>query len=85
MISTKLVRCRSLSGKRSVPVPKRRRAPGSDWLTIKGAREHNLQNVSASIPLGTFTCVTGVSGGGKSTFTIETLYKTAAMRLNGAA
>jgi excinuclease ABC subunit A len=51
---------------------------------VKGATGNNLQNVTAEFPLGTFTCVTGVSGGGKSTLTIETLFKTASMRLNGA-
>ena len=76
-----------LSGFRQIPVPKVRREPpakGGRWLTIKGARENNLQNVTASIPLGTFTCVTGVSGSGKSTLIIETLYKALARRLNGA-
>jgi len=80
-----------LSGFRQVPIPKTRREPpaqgskgGGRWLTIKGARENNLQNVTASIPLGTFTCVTGVSGSGKSTLIIETLYKALARRLNGA-
>jgi excinuclease ABC subunit A len=76
-----------LSGFRQIPVPKVRREPpakGGRWLTIKGARENNLQNVTASIPLGTFTCVTGVSGSGKSTLIIETLYKALARRLNSA-
>jgi excinuclease ABC subunit A len=76
-----------LSGFRQVPIPKVRREPpakGGRWLTIKGVRENNLQNVTASIPLGTFTCVTGVSGSGKSTLIIETLYKALARRLNGA-
>jgi excinuclease ABC subunit A len=80
-----------LSGFRQIPVPKVRREPppqtgkgGGRWLTIKGARENNLQNVTASIPLGTFTCVTGVSGSGKSTLTVETLYKALAKRLNNA-
>ena len=76
-----------LSGFRQVPIPKQRRAPppkNGRWLTIKGARENNLQDVTASIPLGTFTCVTGVSGSGKSTLIIETLYKALAKRLNGA-
>jgi excinuclease ABC subunit A len=76
-----------LSGFRQVPIPKVRREPpakGGRWLTIKGAKENNLQNVTASIPLGTFTCVTGVSGSGKSTLIIETLYKALARRLNGA-
>jgi excinuclease ABC subunit A len=76
-----------LSGFRQIPIPKVRREPpakGGRWLTVKGARENNLQNVTASIPLGTFTCVTGVSGSGKSTLIIETLYKALAKRLNNA-
>jgi excinuclease ABC subunit A len=76
-----------LSGFRQIPIPKNRREPrntGNRWLTVKGAKANNLQNVSASIPLGTFTCVTGVSGSGKSTLIIETLYKALARRLNGA-
>ena len=76
-----------LSGFRQIPVPKVRREPppkNGRWLTVKGAKENNLQNVTASIPLGTFTCVTGVSGSGKSTLIVETLYKALAKRLNGA-
>ena len=73
-----------LSGRRSVPVPAKRRKGSGKKLTVKGARSNNLQNVSASIPLGTFTCITGVSGSGKSTFTIDTLYASAARVLNGA-
>lgn len=76
-----------LSGFRQIPIPKNRREPrntGNRWLTVKGAKANNLQNVTASIPLGTFTCVTGVSGSGKSTLIIETLYKALARRLNGA-
>ena len=80
-----------LSGFRQIPIPKVRREPppqggkgGGRWLTIKGAKANNLQNVTASIPLGTFTCVTGVSGSGKSTLIVETLYKALAKRLNNA-
>ena len=76
-----------LSGFRQIPIPRQRRQPppkNGRWLTIKGARENNLQDVTAGIPLGTFTCVTGVSGSGKSTLIIETLYKALARRLNGA-
>ncbi len=76
-----------LSGFRQVPIPKVRREPppkNGRWLTLKGAKENNLQNVTASIPLGTFTCVTGVSGSGKSTLIVETLYKALAKQLNKA-
>ena len=74
-----------LSGERTVAIPTRRRArdPGRE-LAIVGARGNNLKNVTATIPLGLFTCVTGVSGGGKSTLIIDTLYKAAARSLNGA-
>ena len=76
-----------LSGFRQIPIPKLRREPkntGNRWLALKGARANNLQNVTASIPLGTFTCVSGVSGSGKSTLIVETLYKALAKRLNNA-
>ena len=76
-----------LSGFRQIPIPKNRREPkntGNRWLTVKGAKANNLQNVTASIPLGTFTCITGVSGSGKSTLIVETLYQALARRLNGA-
>ena len=74
-----------LTGERTIPVPtERRRIDKKKVLSIVGARGNNLQNVSAKIPLGTFTCITGVSGGGKSTLIIETLYKSLAKRMNGA-
>src|SRR5258705_11997838 len=74
-----------LSGTRQIPLPaKRRRASHNRWLKVVGASANNLKHVPAEIPLGTFTCVTGVSGGGKSTLTIETLYKAVARRLNNA-
>ncbi|WP_442679459.1 excinuclease ABC subunit UvrA [Sphingomonas sp. ASY06-1R] len=73
-----------LTGRRMVPLPAKRRKGNGKKLTVKGARANNLKNVSASIPLGTFTCITGVSGSGKSTFTIDTLYASAARQLNGA-
>ena len=74
-----------LTGIRQIPVPEVRRPPREDlWLVVTGAREHNLKDVTAAIPLGTFTCVTGVSGSGKSTLIIETVYKALARRLNGA-
>jgi excinuclease ABC subunit A len=74
-----------LSGVRQIPLPhQRRRASHNRWLKVVGASANNLKHVTAEIPLGTFTCVTGVSGGGKSTLTIETLYKAVARRLNNA-
>ncbi len=73
-----------LSGRRSVPIPAKRRKGNGKKLTVKGARANNLKDVTASIPLGTFTCVTGVSGSGKSSFTIDTLYAASARALNGA-
>jgi excinuclease ABC subunit A len=73
-----------LSGRRSVPIPEKRRKGNGKKLTVKGARANNLKDVTASIPLGTFTCVTGVSGSGKSSFTIDTLYAASARALNGA-
>jgi excinuclease ABC subunit A len=74
-----------LSGERQVPLPRTRRkpAPGRK-LKIIGATGNNLKHVSVDIPLGLLTCVTGVSGGGKSTLIVDTLYKAAARRLNGA-
>jgi excinuclease ABC subunit A len=73
-----------LNGKREIAVPEKRRKGTGKKLTVKGAVANNLQSISASIPLGTFTCVTGLSGSGKSTFTIDTLYAAAARTLNGA-
>ena len=74
-----------LSGTMSVPIPKMRRKPEkSRMLRVVGATGNNLKNVTAEFPLGTFTCVTGVSGGGKSTLVIDTLYKAVARRLNAA-
>ena len=68
-----------------MPVPKKRRTTKADkCITVKNARGNNLKNVDAEIPLGTFTCVTGVSGGGKSTLLIDTLYKSLARKLNNA-
>jgi len=73
-----------LTGRRNVPVPATRRKGTGKKLTLHGATANNLKNVTAAIPLGTFTCVTGVSGSGKSSFTIDTLYAAAARHLNGA-
>ena len=74
-----------LNGVREIPIPERRPKNPSRVLKLIGARGHNLKNVTAEIPLGLFTCVTGVSGGGKSTLLIDTLYKALARRLNGAS
>lgn len=73
-----------LSGKREIPVAATRREGNGKKVTVVKANGNNLRNVTVDFPLGKFVCVTGVSGGGKSTLTIETLFKTASMRLNGA-
>ncbi|HSZ11327.1 MAG TPA: excinuclease ABC subunit UvrA, partial [Rhizomicrobium sp.] len=79
---------KSLTGKylvgiEQIPVPaKRRKASHDRWVKVVGARGNNLKNVSAAIPLGTLTCITGVSGGGKSTLIIETLFKAASRKLS---
>ncbi len=73
-----------LSGRKNIPVPAQRRPGNGRFLTVRGASEHNLQNVDVSIPLGTFTCVTGVSGSGKSSLVNEILYKRLAADLNRA-
>ena len=72
-----------LSGRRKIPVPETRRTP-TGWLTIKGAAENNLKNIEVRFPLGVMTCVTGVSGSGKSSLVNEILYKTLARKLNRA-
>ncbi|MEG0109438.1 MAG: ABC-ATPase UvrA, partial [Lachnospiraceae bacterium] len=72
-----------LSGKKSIPVPEKREQP-SGFLKIVGARENNLKNIDVEIPLGIMTCVTGVSGSGKSSLINEILYKRLARELNRA-
>jgi excinuclease ABC subunit A len=73
-----------LTGRRAVPVPEKRRKGNGRKLTIHGATANNLKDVTVSVPLGTFCCITGVSGSGKSSLTIDTLYASAARQLNGA-
>ncbi|MDP2802305.1 MAG: excinuclease ABC subunit UvrA, partial [Phreatobacter sp.] len=74
-----------LTGEMGVPLPKRRKPQKGRALKIVGARGNNLKNVTVDIPLGLFTCITGVSGGGKSTLLIDTLYHAVARKLNGAS
>ncbi|MFC1673186.1 excinuclease ABC subunit UvrA [Pseudomonadota bacterium] len=85
MKSKKSLTGQYLTGHRAVPLPAKRR-PGhkGQKITVAGATANNLQNVTVDFPLGTFTCVTGVSGGGKSSLVIETMYKALARRLHGA-
>lgn len=72
-----------LSGRIKIPVPAERKKPAG-WLTVKGAKENNLKNITVEIPLGILTCITGVSGSGKSSLTNEILYKAMARKLNRA-
>ena len=73
-----------LNGKKFIPVPTQRRKGNGKFIEIKGACTNNLKNVNAKIPLGTMTCVTGVSGGGKSSLILETLFKAINKEMNGS-
>ena len=84
MKSKKSLTADYLTGRREIAVPQTRRKGNGHDLTVTGAEANNLKNISASIPLGTFTCITGVSGSGKSSLTIDTLHAGAARALNGA-
>lgn len=73
-----------LTGKKEISVPLKRRKGNGSFITLTGARTHNLKNVTLEIPLGTLTCITGVSGGGKSSLILETLFKAVNKELNGS-
>jgi excinuclease ABC subunit A len=73
-----------LSGKLKIDMPEKRREPNGKWVEIKGAKQNNLKNIDVRIPLGVLTCITGVSGSGKSSLINEILYKKLANELNGA-
>ena len=76
--------CAYLRGDKKIPMPSKRRGDGKEHITIHGASENNLKNVTVKIPLRRFVCVTGVSGSGKSTLTIDVLYRELARKLNGS-
>ncbi|WMM23724.1 excinuclease ABC subunit UvrA [Tissierella sp. MB52-C2] len=73
-----------LSGKKKIEIPTERKKPNGNWIEIKGAKENNLKNINVKIPVGLFTCVTGVSGSGKSSLVNQILHKALAQKLNGS-
>lgn len=76
--------CAYLRGDKKIPVPSKRRGAGREFLTVVGAKENNLKNITAKIPLRRFVCITGVSGSGKSTLMIDVLWRELARRFNGS-
>jgi len=83
-VSERSVTGQYLSGRKKIPVPDERRKGNGKYLSVRGARQNNLKNIDVDIPLGTFTCVTGVSGSGKSSLVNEIIYKNLAGKLNRA-
>ncbi|MDR3126711.1 MAG: excinuclease ABC subunit UvrA [Rickettsiales bacterium] len=85
MMSKDSITAKYLTGELSIPVPKRRRGGSGQEMVLSGARHHNLKGVDISVPLGAFTCVTGVSGSGKSSLILDTLYPLAMRVLHGSS